>query len=42
MRLLRRLGNPLGSEAAAFRWLLAITVLVGLLTLTILLVRAAV
>jgi hypothetical protein len=26
--VLRRLGNPLSSEAAAFRWLIAITVVV--------------
>jgi hypothetical protein len=26
--VLRRLGNPLKSEAAAFRWLIAITVVV--------------
>jgi hypothetical protein len=38
--LLRRLGNPLGSEAAAFRWLIAITVLVAALAAIVLIARA--
>ena len=42
MRLLRRLGNPLGSEAAAFRWLIAITLVMAVLTGLALAVRAVV
>jgi hypothetical protein len=33
LRLLDRLGNPLRSEAAAFRWLLLVVAVVVLLTL---------
>ena len=40
MRLLRRLGNPIGSEAAAFRWLLFILAIFVVLTLLIMLARA--
>jgi hypothetical protein len=42
MRLLRRLGNPLRTEAAAFRWLLAVGGAVLALTLLVVLVRAVV
>jgi hypothetical protein len=37
--LLDRLGNPLRSEAAAFRWLLLIAAVVALVTLLALAVR---
>ncbi|HEX2086487.1 MAG TPA: hypothetical protein VHF89_12445 [Solirubrobacteraceae bacterium] len=40
MRLLRRLGNPLRSEAAAFRWLLLVGSVVLGVTLVTLLLRA--
>ncbi len=40
--MLRRLGNPLRSEAAAFRWLLVVGGSVFALTLVVLLVRAVV
>ena len=38
MGVLRRLGNPLGSEAAAFRWLVALTAVIALLVLIVVLV----
>jgi len=34
-----RLGNPLTSEAAAFRWLVAITAVVAVIVLVALVVR---
>jgi hypothetical protein len=37
--LLRRLGNPLSSEAAAFRWLVAISAVVAVVVLVALLLR---
>jgi hypothetical protein len=37
--VLGRLGNPLTSEAAAFRWLVAISVVVAVLVVVALLVR---
>jgi hypothetical protein len=37
--LIDRLGNPLRSEAAAFRWLLLIVFLVALITVLALLLR---
>jgi hypothetical protein len=37
--LLRRLGNPLRSEAAAFRWLVLIAAAVALLSLIVVIVR---
>ncbi|HEV2756470.1 MAG TPA: hypothetical protein VG318_11925 [Actinomycetota bacterium] len=40
MRLLRRLGNPIASEAAAFRWLLFAGSVILTITLLTLLVRA--
>ena len=40
--LVRRLGNPLRTEAAAFRWLVAIVVLVAVLWVLLVLVRALV
>jgi hypothetical protein len=36
--LIRRLGNPLSSEAAAFRWLVAITVVIAVVVLLVVLV----
>jgi hypothetical protein len=41
VRLLRRLGNPIASEASAFRWLLFVGVLVFAITAVTLLLRAA-
>ncbi len=38
--MLRRLGNPLRSEAAAFRWLLVVGGAVLAITAVVLLVRA--
>jgi hypothetical protein len=38
-RLLARLGNPLRSEAAAFRWLCAIVAVVALVTVAMLAIR---
>ncbi len=40
MRLLRRLGNPIGSEAAAFRWLVFVFAVFVVLTVLVMLVRA--
>ena len=40
MRLLRRLGNPIATEAAAFRWLLFVGAVVAVITLLTLLLRA--
>jgi hypothetical protein len=37
---LRRLGNPLTSEGAAFRWLLAVAVLAAVVVLLVLGARA--
>ena len=42
MRLLRRLGNPIASEASAFRWLLFIFAVFAVLTALTLLARAVV
>jgi hypothetical protein len=39
---LRRLGNPLTSEAAAFRWLLVVVVVAALVTAAVLVLRALV
>jgi hypothetical protein len=39
---LRKLGNPLTSEAAAFRWLLAVAVVVLVVTALVLIGRAVV
>ena len=39
MRLVAWLGNPLRTEAAAFRWLVAIVMLVAFLTLLALALR---
>jgi hypothetical protein len=41
LRHLRRLGNPLRSEAAAFRWLIVVGGSVLAITLVVLLARAA-
>jgi len=40
MGLLRRLGNPVRSEAAAFRWLLVTGSLILAITAVVLLLRA--
>jgi hypothetical protein len=37
---LRRLGNPLTSEAAAFRWLLVVVLVAALVTAAVLVLRA--
>ena len=42
MKLLRRLGNPLRSEAAAFRWLLVAGGAILAITLLVLLARSVV
>jgi hypothetical protein len=42
VRLLRRLGNPIASEAAAFRWVLFVLAVMVVLTLLTLLARAVV
>jgi hypothetical protein len=40
LSVLRRLGNPLTSEAAAFRWLLAVVALAAVVVLLVLGIRA--
>ncbi len=42
MRFLRRLGNPVASEAAAFRWLLAVGAAAIAIAVVALVVRAIV
>ena len=37
MGVLRRLGNPLTSEASAFRWLVAVTAVVAVIVLVVVL-----
>ena len=38
--MLRRLGNPIASEAAAFRWLMFVVAVVAVIVALVLLARA--